>query len=83
MLDGSHAYVAAHTKLHRSKMVAGDMKQAHIEAMVAFVYQFTEIDYGRVRTLREKQKYVVFNPPYNIRSKIVVIVVSKIILIFH
>ncbi len=48
MLDGSHSYVAAHTELHKAKMTPGDMKQAHVEAMVAFMYQFTDLDYSKV-----------------------------------
>lgn len=51
MLDGSHSYVAAHTQVHKAKMVPGDMKQAHVEAMVAFMYQFTDIEYTKVSTL--------------------------------
>ena len=59
MLDGSHSYVAAHTELHKAKMTPGDMKQAHIEAMVAFMYQFTDIDYSKVSShLAERWVYV-------------------------
>ena len=48
LLDGSHSYVAAHTALYKAKLSPGDSTQAHIEAMIAFMYQFSDIDYIKV-----------------------------------
>ncbi len=54
LLDGSHSYVAAHTEHYKSKMAPGDMMRAQTEALVAFVLQFTTVDYSKVKHINTK-----------------------------
>ena len=50
-LDGSHSYVAAHTEKYKRKFSDGDTASAHAqsEALCAFAFMFTVIDYAKVR----------------------------------
>ena len=46
LLDGSHAYVAAHTGRYKAKL--RDTAREQSEALCAFTLQFTPVDYNNV-----------------------------------
>lgn len=48
LLDGSHAFVAAHTQLYRAKMAPGSEADAESGALCAFVQQFISTEYTEV-----------------------------------
>ncbi len=52
LLDGSHAYVAAHTQQHRLKLTPGKHGEAESEALCAFVNQFKSMDYMEVNNFK-------------------------------
>ena len=51
LLDGSHLYIASHTAHYRAKFTQGK-REEESEALLAFITQFTLVDYTKVRILR-------------------------------
>nr|XP_002738672.1 PREDICTED: fatty acid synthase-like [Saccoglossus kowalevskii] len=49
LLDGSHAYVSAHTQLYRDKFEAEDENVMETVAMFAFVQKFIPINYPQLK----------------------------------
>ena len=50
LLDGSHAYVAAHTNQHKERMTPGQNNEAESEALCAFMLALnTPINYVQVK----------------------------------
>ena len=48
LLDGSHAYVAAHTGHYKARITPGDKARIETEALCAFTLQFAATDYIKV-----------------------------------
>ncbi|XP_053145655.1 fatty acid synthase [Hemicordylus capensis] len=48
LLDGSHSYVAAHTRIYRAKLTPGNEAEAETEALCAFVQPFTTMEYNKL-----------------------------------
>lgn len=48
LIDGSHCYVAAHTKSYRAKLTPGNEAEAETEALCAFVQQFSGMEYNKL-----------------------------------
>ena len=49
LLDGSHLYVASHTAHYKAKLTEGRKLEEESEALLAFITQFTLVDYTKVR----------------------------------
>ena len=51
LLDGSHLYVASHTAHYKAKFKQGKQQEEESEALLAFITQFTLVDYTNVSIL--------------------------------
>uniref|UniRef100_A0A1W7RHC9 Fatty acid synthase n=1 Tax=Agkistrodon contortrix contortrix TaxID=8713 RepID=A0A1W7RHC9_AGKCO len=48
LFDGSHSYVAAHTRSYRAKLTPGNEAETETAAMCAFVQQFSGMEYNKL-----------------------------------
>ena len=48
LLDGSHAYVAAHTNYYKAKLTPGNEAESETEVLSIFLMNFMNVDHAKV-----------------------------------